>query len=296
MSLKVGILMGGTSEEREISLMTGKEVTKACNFLGYKVSEFSFQSNYMRLLKGLKSQDIIFNALHGGIGENGKIQAWLNENGVKYTGSGPAASSLCMDKNKSKIIAQDINIPTPNWKMLDSKNFSPALPLPFVIKPNQQGSTIGLTMVHSELEIKSALQKAFTYGNSVMAEEYIQGNELTVTVLGGKAYPIVEIKPSHELYDYECKYTSGMSRYTCPAELPEDLTKTIQKDTQKIFQQLGCEVYARADFLLNDKLEYYFLEMNTLPGMTSTSLVPKSVNVAGMSFDELVKNIIEFSL
>tara|TARA_A100001037_G_scaffold306631_1_gene353483 strand:+ start:6746 stop:7636 length:891 start_codon:yes stop_codon:yes gene_type:complete len=296
MPLKIGILMGGLSEEREISLMTGQAVTEACNRLGYIVSEFSFRSNYYRLLKGLKSQDIIFNALHGGIGENGKIQSWMNENGIKNTGSGSESSALCMDKNKSKIIAKDNNIPTPNWEMLDSKNHLPALAMPYVIKPNDQGSTVGLTMVYNESEIKSAIQKAFTYSNSVMAEEYIQGNELTVTVLSDKAYPIIEIKPSHELYDYECKYIPGMSRYICPADLPIDLTKTIQKDTEKIFQKLGCGVYARADYILNNKQEYYFLEMNTLPGMTSTSLVPKSVNVAGMSFDELVKNIIEISL
>ena len=296
MPLKIGILMGGLSEEREISLMTGQAVTDSCNRVGYIVSEFSFRSNYYRLLKGLKSQDIIFNALHGGIGENGKIQSWMNENGIKNTGSGAESSALCMDKNKSKIIAKDNNIPTPNWEMLDSKNHLPALAMPYVIKPNDQGSTVGLTMVYNESEIKSAIQKAFTYSNSVMAEEYIQGNELTVTVLSDKAYPIIEIKPSHELYDYECKYIPGMSRYICPAALPIDLTKTIQKDTEKIFQKLGCGVYARADYILNNKQEYYFLEMNTLPGMTSTSLVPKSVNVAGMSFDELVKNIIEISL
>ena len=288
--------MGGPSEERDVSLSSGKAVAEACRANGFDTTEFPFHFNHRKLLHILKKQDIVFNALHGGIGENGKIQAWMNENGIPNTGSGPESSALCMDKEKSKSIATRNNIPTPKWEMLLSTDERSTLPIPFVVKPNDQGSTVGLTIVHNESEIVPAIIEAFAHGDLVMVEEYIHGRELTVTVLGDKAYPIVEIRPSHELYDYECKYTPGMSQYICPAEIPEKLTKSIQHDTELIFKALGCDVYARADYLLDENGQYYFLEMNTLPGMTSTSLVPKSVKATGMSFDELIKKIIELSL
>mgnify|MGYP000485554341 CR=1 FL=1 len=294
--MKVGVLMGGPSEERDVSLSSGKAVAEACRANGFDTTEFPFHFNHRKLLHILKKQDIVFNALHGGIGENGKIQAWMNENGIPNTGSGPESSALCMDKEKSKSIATRNNIPTPKWEMLLSTDERSTLPIPFVVKPNDQGSTVGLTIVHNESEIVPAIIEAFAHGDLVMVEEYIHGRELTVTVLGDKAYPIVEIRPSHELYDYECKYTPGMSQYICPAEIPEKLTKSIQHDTELIFKALGCDVYARADYLLDENGQYYFLEMNTLPGMTSTSLVPKSVKATGMSFDELIKKIIELSL
>ena len=294
--MKVGVLMGGPSEERDVSLTTGNAVAEACRRNGYETTEYPFHFDHRKLLDKLKKQDIIFNALHGGIGENGKIQEWMDRKRIKYTGSGPTASACCMDKAKSKEISQIIGVKTPIWELLHSENELPSLSLPIVIKPNDQGSTLGLTIVHDESEIKPAIKEAFRHGSPVMVEKYIHGRELTVTVLGKKAYPIVEIKPSHELYDYECKYTPGMSQYICPAELDEELTKSIQEDTELIFGELDCDVYARADFLLDEIGDHYFLEMNTLPGMTSTSLVPKSVNAAGMSFEDLVKNIIELSL
>ena len=294
--MKVGVLKGGPSEERDVSLSSGKAVAEACRANGFDTTEFPFHFDHRKLLHILKKQDIVFNALHGGIGENGKIQAWMNENGIPNTGSGPDSSALCMDKEKSKSIATRNNIPTPKWEMLFSTDERSTLPIPFVVKPNDQGSTVGLTIVHNESEIVPAIIEAFAHGVLVMVEEYIHGRELTVTVLGDKAYPIVEIRPSHELYDYECKYTPGMSQYICPAEIPEKLTKSIQHDTELIFKALGCDVYARADYLLDENGQYYFLEMNTLPGMTSTSLVPKSVKVTGISFDELIKKIIELSL
>lgn len=296
MSLKVGILMGGPSEEREVSLSSGKAVAEACRANNFITTEFPFHLDYRKLLHDLKSQDIIFNSLHGGIGENGKIQAWMNENDIPNTGSGPEASALCMDKEKSKSVATRNNILTPKWEMLLSADERPSLPIPFVVKPNDQGSTLGLTIVHDETEIQPAIKEAFNYSSLVMVEEYIQGRELTVTVLGNQAYPIVEIKPTHELYDYECKYTSGMSQYICPAEISATLSQSILKDTEIIFKALGCHVYARADYLLAENGQYYFLEMNTLPGMTATSLVPKSVNAAGMTFNELIKSIIELSI
>ena len=288
--------MGGPSEECEVSKATGAAVATACRSLGYDVLKLSFQDNYEALLPKLKNADIVFNALHGGMGENGEIQAWMEGNLIVYTGSGPEASELCMDKSRSKAVARNLGVKTADWELLHHVYETHSIGLPFVVKPNTQGSTVGLTVVHNKNEIKPAIKDAFAHGKSVMIEKYINGRELTVTVLGGRAYPIVEIQPSHDLYDYECKYTPGMSKYTCPADLSPKLTNKMKRDTENIFKGLGCEVYGRADYLLDENGQYYFLEVNTLPGMTATSLVPKSVNATGMSFEKLIKSIIELSI
>lgn len=296
MPLKVGVLMGGPSEERDISLSTGQAVLNACKSIGYETIGFEFNRTYKNLLPELKNQNIIFNALHGGIGENGKIQSWLEQNEIKYTGSGPKASALCMDKNLSKQVALENNVLTPDWNLLKKPSDDIGIDLPVVVKPNDQGSTVGLSIVHKQEKLIPAIKEAFKHGNAVIVESYIQGRELTVTFLGGKTYPIVEIKPSHDLYDYECKYTPGMSEYICPADLPIEVEKGMLKATEIMFKALGCKVYARADFLLDSSNKAYFLEMNTLPGMTDTSLVPKSVNAKGVSFESLVNQIIALSL
>jgi len=296
MPLKVGVLMGGPSEERDVSISTGKAVINACQSNGFKTTPFEFHEDYEKFLFGLKQQDIIFNALHGGIGENGKIQAWMDHHGIKYTGSGSTASALCMDKHKSKKVAIDNHVRTPKWIILNDQNHIPDFELPFVVKPNDQGSTVGLSIVKEKHQYTPAVIEAFKHGDSVLVEAYIEGRELTVTFLGDSVYPIVEIKPSHELYDYECKYTAGLSEYICPAELPQDVELDMQTATKTMFNALGCDIYARADFLLDKSNKAYFLEVNTLPGMTDTSLVPKSVNAMGMSFESLVKQIIELSL
>ena len=296
MSLRVAVLMGGPSKEREVSLSTGAAVAKACRSNGYETVEFPFHYDFESLRDALQEVDVVFNALHGGIGENGEIQAWMDQNEIKYTGSGSKASALCMDKAKSKEIARCLGMRTPDWELLASSRDKPCLALPFVVKPNDQGSTVGLSVVREISEIEPAIHEAFNHGNTALTEAYIHGRELTVTILGNKGYPIVEIKPSHELYDYECKYTPGLSHYVCPAEIPDELAENIQKDTETIFRELDCSVYGRADYLLDENGQYYFLEVNTLPGMTATSLVPKSVNAAGMSFEKLIKSIIDLSL
>ena len=296
MPLKVGVLMGGPSDERDVSLKTGKAVADACRMNGYTTREFQFKFNYSKLLDELKCQDIIFNALHGGIGENGEIQTWLDKNSIPYTGSGALSSALCMDKAKSKKVAQAQNILTPKWELLSSDQDIPKMDCPFIIKPNDQGSTVGLKIVRDNNNIKNLLTEAFTHGDLIMVEEYIKGRELTVTIINGKSYPIIEIKPTHELYDYECKYIPGMTNYICPANIKDKISKNIRKDTELLFRELGCSIYGRADFILDKESNYFFLEMNTLPGMTSTSLVPKAVKAAGISFDSLIKNIIELSI
>jgi len=296
MSLRVGVLMGGPSEEREVSIATGKAVIKACAENGYTATKFSFTNNYKKHLKKLKTQNIIFNALHGGIGENGKIQAWLDKNNIKYTGSGAIASSLCMDKAASKEIAKRNGIETPDWQLIQKATQKVNISLPFVVKPNDQGSTVGLSIVKNDQFIQPAIDLAFQHGNKVIIEKFISGRELTMPIINEDAYPIVEINPKNNYYDYECKYTPGMSEYSCPADLEQNLVEKIESNTIKLFQKFDCSVYARADYILDKSGVPYFLEMNTLPGMTSTSLVPKSAYARGQSFQKLIRNIIELSL
>jgi len=296
MSLRVGVLMGGPSEEKEVSIATGKAVIKACAKNGYTATEFVFDTNYKKYLKELKKQNIIFNALHGGIGENGKIQEWLDENDIKYTGSGAIASSLCMDKAASKKIAKRNGIETPDWQLIQRPDQDVKITLPFVVKPNEQGSTVGLSIVKNDQFIKPAMDLAFQHGNEVIIEKFISGRELTIPIINEDAYPIVEINPKNNYYDYECKYTPGMSEYVCPADLEQNLVKKIEANTMKLFKKLDCSVYARADYILDKSGVPYFLEMNTLPGMTSTSLVPKSASARGQSFQKLIRYIIELSI
>ena len=296
MSLRVGVLMGGPSEEREVSIATGKAVIKACAENGYIATEFGFTNNYKKHLKKLKTQNIIFNALHGGIGENGKIQAWLDKNNIKYTGSGAFASSLCMDKAASKEIAKRNGIETPDWQLIQKATQKVKISLPFVVKPNDQGSTVGLSIVKNDKLIKPAIDLAFQHGNKVIIEKFISGRELTMPIINEDAYPIVEINPKNNHYDYECKYTPGMSEYSCPANLEQSLVEKIESNTIELFQKFDCSVYARADYILDKSGVPYFLEMNTLPGMTSTSLVPKSAYARGQSFQKLIRYLIELSL
>ena len=286
--------MGGPGEEREISLQSGKAIQLALEAIGYNVLSITMENKLGDIISDLHSVDLVFLGLHGSIGENGTIQGFLESLGVKYTGSDPLSSAICMDKNISKIIARDSKVNTPNWKIVtrgqtlneDNSEF------PLVIKPNDQGSTVGLTIVHDESELGPALNLAYNYSSSVMVEQFIEGRELTVTLIGGKALPVCEIIPSHELYDYECKYTSGMSKYVCPADIDLDLTKRVQEITERLFDVLKCRHYSRADFRLDHEDNLWFLEMNTLPGMTDTSLAPMAAKAAGFSFNDLIDRIV----
>ena len=286
--------MGGPGEEREISLQSGKAIQLALEAIGYNVLSITMENKLGDIISDLHSVDLVFLGLHGSIGENGTIQGFLESLGVKYTGSDPLSSAICMDKNISKIIARGSKVNTPNWEIvtrgqtLNEDNFE----FPLVIKPNDQGSTVGLTIVHDESELGPALNLAYNYSSSVMVEQFIEGRELTVTLIGGKALPVCEIIPSHELYDYECKYTSGMSKYVCPADIDLDLTKRVQEITERLFDVLKCRHYSRADFRLDHEDNLWFLEMNTLPGMTDTSLAPMAAKAAGFSFNDLIDRIV----
>ncbi len=296
MSLKIGVLMGGDSEERIVSLSTGKEVLKALKKLGYNAEKILIKDSYEKYLGKFLEQDLIFNALHGGEGENGKIQQWMDDNKIKYTGSGPESSNLCMNKARSKDFAKVMGIRTPRWQHFTNLNEKIKLQLPFVVKPNRQGSTFGLTVVKNKKELPLAIKTAFQFGEDVIVEEYIKGREVTVPILGGSVYPILEIVPSNDLYDFECKYTPGMTKYLCPAKLANNTTNLIREDTQLLFNEFGCNVYARIDFLIDKNGTPYFIEINTLPGMTATSLLPKSLASSGISFESLISKIVELSI
>lgn len=289
---KIAVLMGGPGEEKDVSLKSGQAIIKALNHNGYDVTSIILDTKLEKLVKELLSVDLVFLGLHGNIGENGTIQGFLDALGIIYTGSGPLSSAICMDKNISKIIAKNNGIMTPKWKLCDTVIDDAKMNYPVIVKPNGQGSTVGLQIAHNESELKPALEYAFNYDNSVLVEEYIQGRELTVMLIDGKAQPVCEIIPSHEFYDYECKYTAGMSKYICPAEIDDNISNYVKKISENLFDLLKCENYSRADFRMDDQNKFWFLEMNTLPGMTDTSLAPMSALAAGISFNELIDKIV----
>lgn len=296
---KIGILTGGESSEREISLKTCEAVENACQDLGYNTVQLVLDGEANKLVQKLHGIDFVFIALHGGKGENGVMQGFLDSLDIPYNGSGVLASALGMEKSLTKQLARSFGIQTPDWKMFtdinESKKYIPN-EFPIVVKPSADGSTIGLSIVKNQAEIAEAVELADKFDGNILIENYIKGRELTVTIIGQKVFPIIEIIPRHKFYDYECKYEKGMSEYICPAELPNTLTDKIQNIALEVFNILQCSGYARADFLLDKDNNPWFLEINTLPGMTATSLVPKSAMIAGVSFNNLIQMIINESL
>jgi D-alanine-D-alanine ligase len=341
--MNIIVLTGGTSSERNVSLSSGRAIAGGLKKNGHNfrvvdpmygtaqpsaenifnshptigkefpsIEELNSYSN-KKVLECINSEifdntDIVFLALHGKFGEDGKIQSLLELRGVKYTGSGVASSAMSMDKNITKIMLNHAGVPTPAWfmvnkndsnvKLLDEK-IKESYGYPIVIKPNDEGSTIGLSIVQPDAEdvqLGSAIELAFSYTDSVMVEEYIPGRELTVAVLGEEALPVVEIKPKDGFYDYKHKYTSGMSEYFCPADITQTVSDELKQLGLLTHKTLGCKAYSRVDFRLNPEGKSYCLEINTLPGMTELSLVPKAAAAVGISFPDLLDKIIEYSL
>ena len=327
---QVALLVGGTSPEREVSKMSGKGVLGALKSLQYPTividpayglnqpkeeekffleKDFSEVSNrnciYAINSNLLNNVDIVFSALHGKWAEDGTIQSLLELRGLKYTGSKVLASALAMDKEMSKLIFRQEGVETPDWLTLNSMNIEPKkiinyiknqIGFPCIIKPNDQGSTVGLKLVKEELEIEEAVKVALQFSSKALIEKYIPGRELTVAILINEPLPVLEIVPKSGLYDYKSKYTSGMSEYIVPAKISEEIEKKAQQQALKAFHSLGCEGYARVDFRLSNNNELYCLEVNTLPGMTPLSLVPKAAKAVGISFEELIKRIIQQAL
>jgi D-alanine-D-alanine ligase len=249
--------------------------------------------------------DIAFLALHGAPGEDGTVQGLLELAGVPYTGSGVLASALAMDKGMSKRIMEHYDIPTPRWFQArrDDSTIGELRSLvdqhtdyPVVVKPNNGGSTVGLTIVRNESELFGAYELAGRYSEQILFEEFIEGRELTVAIIGSESLPIVEIRPKSGFYDYESKYTAGRTEYICPADLPRAIQEEVQELGLRAHDALGCSGYSRVDFRLDNDNAPHCLEVNTLPGMTPTSLVPKAAAAAGIDFRSLCERIITLAL
>ncbi len=299
---KIIILNGGISPEKEVSKKTGKAVFEALSkreeyiVIMYDYADYESIADFLINIKKEKPY-VVFNALHGEDGENGKIQALFDMEKIPYTGSGYYASAIAMNKFLSNLIVKNANIPVPNSILLkNNKDYNNIKieKFPIVVKPNDKGSSVGISIVDSKDYLGKALDKAFEYSNEVLLEDYIAGRELTVTILGDKALPVVEIVPKNGWYDYTNKYTKGKTEYIAPAKLTETEKRKIQEYALEIFNLMGCEIYGRVDFRYNGE-EFYFLEVNTLPGMTQLSLTPMAAKSFGMSFEDLIIFIIEKS-
>ena len=248
------------------------------------------------VIKICQEADIVFMALHGDCGENGKIQATFDLMGIKYTGTGSFSSALAMDKAITKTLFRMYGVPTPESHMLSSADDDYKPEFPCVVKICNGGSSVGVYVVNNDTEYQSAVKDAFRFESRVIVEEYIKGREFTCCVIEGQALPIVEIAPINGFYDYKNKYQAGSTIETCPAEVDADITARIQAEAVKAYNALGIQTYARMDFILNEKNEVFCLEANTLPGMTPTSLIPQEAAAIGKSYNELCEWIIEISL
>ena len=295
---KVAVLLGGRSAEREISLQSGQAVLDALLRSGVDAHPFdpAGQSMEKLLQQGF---DKAFIALHGRFGEDGTIQGALELMGLPYTGSGVMASALAMDKWRTKLIWQAAGIQSPRYVLLqadsDFEQVAETLGLPLIVKPAREGSTIGLTKVKRAENLAQAYQLAAQHDALVLAEEFIAGKELTVAILGETPLPVVRIEIAGELYDYEAKYFSNETKYFCPSGLPAELEAAIQRQALQAYQVLGCQGWGRVDLILSETNQFYFLEANTSPGMTSHSLVPMAARTAGIPFEDLVLRILDLA-
>ena len=299
--------MGGWSPEKKVSLMSGKNVVEGLGRAGVKAVPFlvtTADKNEKRLEKRLKAGrfDAVFIALHGGFGEDGTLQALLDKWGIAYTGSGALACGLAMHKGCSKLVFEANGIPSAPWQAIPrSEGQGPRakqvkIKLPVVVKPADVGSAIGVTIVKKKEQLMKAIQTAFRYSRWAIVERFIPGTEVTVTVLGNKALPVIEIVPRNEFYDFDAKYTPGHSDHVIPARIPAAQARKAQALALKAGQAMGCQDYYRVDFIVPKKGEPQVLEVNTAPGMTSTSLVPDAARAAGISFPKLLKTLVGMAL
>ena len=287
---KICVLMGGTSNEREVSLVSGKNVAEALSSLGkYEVIPVVLDEDSV---EAVPSCDVCFLALHGGWGESGGVQAALDAKGIPYTGPGAKASQIAMDKVKTKMVLEMNGVPTAKWTLASPDTSAAPLPLPVVVKPPCDGSSVGISKVTSPEEWKPALAAAFAAqhgGGEVMVEEFIDGREMTVAVLDGKPLPVIEICAKGGWYGYDEKYNSEETRYPFPDDPFLPLVQQIAVDA---YRACGCRGVVRVDFRIDRKDRPFVLELNTLPGMTGHSLVPKAAREAGISFPELCDQMV----
>lgn len=331
--MKVAVLMGGTTSEREISLRTGKGMAQAVRRLGHDVVAVDAATG--RLLPAgdeervgaresalepagpaalvtaaaIREAEVVLIALHGGAGENGTLQSLLELAGKPYTGSGVMASALAMNKAMSKRVFEQAGVPTPAWLLVQAEgsiaarlraaDIPPevqALGLPLVVKPNEEGSTVGLTILQEWAGMPAAWAEATRHGHEVLLETFIDGRELTVAVMGDESLPIVEIRPKSGFYDYEAKYTAGRSEYFCPADLPPAQAEQIRELGLRASRALDCRGVTRVDFRLDPEGRSWCLEVNTIPGMTPTSLVPMAAKAAGLTYEQVVQRMLDLAL
>jgi D-alanine-D-alanine ligase len=289
---KVAVLKGGPGAEREVSLRSGAAVGRALAARGAVVTEVDVAGPDFVLPEGI---ELAYNMIHGTFGEDGQIQAILAARGVPYTGEGEEGSRLAFDKILSKEKFDAAGVPTAKWHVLrrgERPGFSP----PYVVKAPRQGSSVGVHIVNDPAGLDAALDDCFRFGDQVLIEEFVQGRELTIGVLGDEALPIVEIVPHEGFYDYEHKYTKGASDYFVPADLSAETTAAVQQTALAATRALGLEVYSRTDILLTADGRLAVLEINTIPGMTETSLLPKAAAVVGLDFPALCEKIAALSL
>jgi D-alanine-D-alanine ligase len=305
--MKVGVLMGGWSPEKSVSLMSGKNVVEGLKKAGVKAVALTLtgaDKKERRLEKRVKGGrfDAVFIALHGTFGEDGQLQALLDKWKVAYTGSGALACGLAMHKGCSKLVFEAKELPTAPWVAVH-RSTSPSawgkgvkFQLPWVVKPADSGSAIGVTIVRDKKAFSKAVRLAFRYSEWAVVERFVAGTEVTVAVLGEKALPVIEILPVNEFYDFDSKYTPGHSAHIIPARVPASVRAKAQSLSLKAGKALGCEDYYRVDLIVPSKGEPQILEVNTAPGMTATSLVPDAARAAGLAFPALLKRICQMAL
>lgn len=295
---KVAVLLGGRSAEREISLQSGQAVLEVLRNCGVDAHPFDPDKKQLSALLDEKF-DRAHIALHGRFGEDGTVQGALELMDIPYTGSGVMASALAMDKWRTKLLWQAVGINSPRSLLLNEQSDFEAvvrtLGLPLIVKPAREGSTIGLSKINRTEDLVQAYNLAAEHDSLVLAEEFIEGTELTAAILGETTLPLVRIAVAGELYDYEAKYLSDDTRYFCPCGLPEEQERLIQMQALEAYQTLGCEGWGRIDLILSQDGGFYFLEANTSPGMTSHSLVPMAARTAGIGFEDLVLKILSLS-
>ena len=291
---RVGVIVGGLSAEREVSLMTGREVVKALRGRGYQVISVEAKGDLpLRLCR--HRVEVVFNALHGKMGEDGCVQGLLEVMGLPYTGSGVTASALSMDKVLAKDLFVRKGISTPPYQVLH-KRHGPAevrLSLPLVVKPRSEGSTLGVTIVRRKKDLSLALARAFRFGPTCLVERYIAGKEIAVGVLDGRALGAIEIRPLKGFYDFKTKYTSGLARHLYPAPLKKQVYRRVMRVAEEACAVLGCEGTPRVDLRVTSQGRAYVLEVNTLPGLTPLSLLPEIARGQGISFPDLVEKILD---
>ena len=303
--LRVALLAGGASDEREISLASGRGAGNALREAGFSVTELdpAEKKDLQNLIAG--NYDVAFLCMHGKMGEDGTLQGFLEMIGLPYIGSGVWSSALAMDKAKSKLFYENAGIQTPVSVTLYSpddmsvEDILSTVGESCVVKPATEGSALGVYIVKGADEVKDAIEKAFELDSEVLVETFVKGTELTIAVLGNEqleALPVIQIVPRNEFYDFESKYAPGGSQHLCPAPLNAEATEKVQTMAKAAHRALGCSGISRSDFIMDENGEFWILETNTLPGMTETSLLPDAARAAGIEFPELCTRLIELAL